>query len=67
MDRDNQTCFGCANSILHTESTYEGRSHKDVLRCHRYPPRVMEDYTSSGWPEVNKDDWCREFEPMEDV
>lgn len=36
--------------------------------CRRYPPTVvsLNNISSPFWPTVSQDDWCREWEPIDD-
>lgn len=54
MNHRCDTCRYCQMSADHTGIDFE---------CHRLPPTLF--YTNkriAGWPQVNSDDWCGEWE-----
>ena len=69
MPNPQQTCGNCR---------FLDDTHEDGYpRCHRYPPQAQDETTFGdppirlkielhvwGFPEVHKDDWCGEWQPI---
>lgn len=57
MSELNETCEGCR----FWDANGPASTFRDEGKCRRYAP------VREHWPETMRDDWCGEFEPIEEA
>ena len=57
-----ESCKDCRFFKIHIYQFDETSIESDYGSCHRYPPEVTMDTDQNGFPMVQKDNWCGEFQ-----